>query len=204
MSLLISLKCAVLFYSHSPFSLWSHLNMRVVKLGQGKDNRRIRTKAENALKLSRIPQKSLLYLASTLNITASYIDKERILLKIWLSHINTFTKHQINVWQVWKRICFFFLNPPPFTACLLMLETLKLSSLQYSVGWQNVRILSSWFVCSCDTQQHGVWMWSVYIYIYSYHVPHLEHLSSLPTNMHTFKGGIYKENMHTYTHIWHH
>lgn len=75
---------------------------------QGKDNRRIRTKAENALKLSRIPQKSLLYLASTLNITASYIDKERILLKIWLSHINTFTKHQINVWQVWKRICFFF------------------------------------------------------------------------------------------------
>lgn len=55
--------------------------MRVVKLGQGKDNRRIRTKAENALKLSQISQKSLLYLASTLNITASYIDKERILLK---------------------------------------------------------------------------------------------------------------------------
>lgn len=61
MSLLISIKCTV-FYSHSPFSLRSYLKTRVVKSGQGKDNLHIRTKAENALKLSQIPQRSLLYL----------------------------------------------------------------------------------------------------------------------------------------------
>lgn len=67
-------------------------------------------------------------LAGAMNITAWYADEEK---KIWLSHINTFTQHQMNVWQVLKRICFSsspfffpsplpFLNLSPFTARLLM------------------------------------------------------------------------------------
>lgn len=61
--------------------------MREVKRGRGKGNRRNRTKTDNALKLSQIPQKSLptmQYLANTLsadsalNLTASYMDKELI------------------------------------------------------------------------------------------------------------------------------
>lgn len=75
-------------------------------------------------------------LASAMNITASSTDEERILLKkIWLSHMNTFTQRQINVWLVLKRICFSsspffssplpFLNLSPFTARLLMLGNLE-------------------------------------------------------------------------------
>lgn len=56
--------------------------MKVVKSGQVKDNRCIRTKAENALKLSQIPQRGLSItqqLASALNITALDSDEVMIL-----------------------------------------------------------------------------------------------------------------------------
>lgn len=74
---------------------------------------------------------------------------------------------------------------------------------EYSTGRRDVIILSSWLVCNCGTQQLGMWMWSVYIYIYSlitYHTwstfpPPANTLSHSLSRTHTYTqaGGTHKE-----------
>lgn len=82
-----------------------------------------------------------------------------------------------------------------------MLETLKLSSLQYSVGWQNILILSSWFVCSCDTTTQCVNVICIHLHLLLSHTPPGASFLLAHKHAHFQRRYIQREYAHVYTYM---